>query len=150
MTQGQDVGFDGNQTLKGRKRHILVDPLGLILAVVVTSATTDDRPGLQALGAQYGTSGVKRLRTIWVDGGDEAPGLKDWVRELKQTHKIDLEVGEHNGKGFEVIAERWKVERTFSWILNDRRNARDYETLPANSEARIQISTTRMLLHRMA
>jgi len=80
----------------------------------------------------------------------EAQWLKDWVRELKQTHKIDLEVVEHNGKGFEVIPERWKVERTFSWISNDRRNARDYETLPANSEAMIQISTTRMLLNRMA
>ena len=150
MTQGQDVGFDGNKKIKGRKRHILVDTLGLILAVVVTSANTDDRQGLKALLAQYFTSGVKRLRKIWVDGGDEAQWLKDWVRELKQTHKIDLEVVEHNGKGFEVIPERWKVERTFSWISNERRNARDYETLPANSEAMIQISTTRMLLNRMA
>jgi putative transposase len=149
MTQSEEVGFDGNKKIKGRKRHILVDTLGLLLAVVVTSANSDDRQGLKTLLTPYFASGVKRLRKIWVDAGYEAKGLKDWVRELKKTHKIDLEVGEHHGKGFQVVAHRWKVERTFSWISNDRRNARDYETLPASSEAMIQISTIRMLLKRM-
>lgn len=93
---------------------------------------------------------MKRLRKIWVDGGYEAQWLKDWVSERKKTHKIDLEVVERSGKGFEVIPQRWKVERTLSWISNDRRNARDYETLPANSEAMIQISMIRMLVKRMA
>ena len=91
-----------------------------------------------------------RLLKIWVDGGCEAQWLKDWVSELKETHKIDLEVVEHNCKGFKVIPQRWKVERTFSWISNDRCNARDYETLPVNSETMIQISTIRMLLKCMA
>lgn len=150
MTQGQEVGFDGNKKIKGRKRHLLVDTLGLILAVVVTAANIDDRQGLKALLEQYFASGVKRLRKIWVDGGYEAQWLKDWVSERKKTHKIDLEVVERSGKGFEVIPQRWKVERTLSWISNDRRNARDYETLLANSEAMIQISMIRMLVKRMA
>ncbi|ETW92105.1 MAG: hypothetical protein ETSY1_45145 [Candidatus Entotheonella factor] len=149
MTQGRDVGVDGNKKIKGRKRHILVDTLGLILAVVVTPANTDDRKGLQALLKQYLSSGVKRLRKIWVDGGYESQDLKDWVRELKQTHKIDLEVVEKSGKGFEVQKQRWKVERTFAWISNDRRNTRDYEVNTTHSAAMIEISTIRMLLKRM-
>ena len=91
-TQGKDVGFDGNKKIKGRKRHILVDTLGLIIAVVVTAANTDDRQGLVALLTAYFASGVKRLRKIWVDGGYDAQWLRDWVHSLKQTHKIDLEV----------------------------------------------------------
>jgi len=68
---------------------------------------------------------------------------------LKQTHKIDVEVVERQGSGFQVEPHRWKVERTFAWICNDRRNCRDYEGLTCNREAMIQISTIRMLLKRL-
>jgi putative transposase len=148
-TQGKDVGFDGGKKVKGRKRHILVDTLGLVLAVVVTAANTDDRQGLVALLTAYFASGVKRLRKIWVDGGYEAQWLRDWVRGLKQTHKMDLEVVERPAKGFQVVKHRWKVERTFAWILNDRRHSRDYERAIANSEAMIQLSMIRILLKRL-
>lgn len=149
-TQGTDVGFDGNKKIKGRKRHILVDTLGLIVAVVVTAANMDDRQGLVMLLQRYFVSSVKRLRKIWVDGGYQAQWLCDWVRTLKQTHKVEMEVVEHTGKGFQVVKHRWKVERTFAWVLNDRRHSRDYETLTANSEAMIQISMIRLLLKRLA
>jgi transposase len=149
-TQGQDVGFDGNKKVKGRKRHILVDTLGLMVAVVVTAANTDDRQGLVELLTRYFASGVTRLRKIWVDGGYDAQWLRDWVRGLKKTHKIDLEVVERTGKGFEVVKHRWKVERAFAWLLNDRRHSRDYERLTACSEAMIQISMIRLVLKRLA
>jgi putative transposase len=149
-TQGTDVGFDGNKKVKGRKRHILIDTLGLIVAVVVTAANTDDRQGLVALLNGYFAAGVTRLRKIWVDRGYEAQWLCDWVRGLKQTHKIDLEVVAHTGKGFQVVKQRWKVERTLAWLLNDRRHSRDYEVLTASSEAMIQISMIRILLKRLA
>jgi putative transposase len=149
-TQGEDVGFDGHKRIKGRKRHILIDTLGLIVAVVVTAASTDDRQGLVTLLQRYFASGVKRVRKIWVDGIYQAQWLWDWVRSLKQTYKIDLEVVEHTGKGFQVVQHRWKVERTFAWLLNDRRHSRDYETLTASSEAMIQISMIRLLLKRLA
>ena len=123
------VGFDGNKKIKGRKRHILIDTLGLIVAVVVTAANTDDRLGLVLLLQRYFASGVKRLRKLWVDGGYQAQWLWDWVRCLKRTHKVDLEVVERSGKGFQVVKHRWKVERTLAWILNDRRHSRDYERL---------------------
>ena len=149
-TQDEAIGFDGNKKIKGRKRHILVDTLGLIVAVVVTAANVDDRQGLMTLLQRYFTPGVKRLRKLWVDGGYQAQWLSDWVRSIKKTHKIDLEVVEHTGKGFQVVKHRWKVERTFAWILNDRRHSRDYEALTANSEAMIQISMIRLLLKRLA
>lgn len=149
-TQGEDVGFDGHKKSKGRKRHILVDTLGLIVAVVVTAAHRDDRLGLVTLLQRYFASGVTRLRKIWVDGGYEAQWLCDWVRGLKQPHKIDLEVVEHTGKGFQVVKHRWKVERTFGWLGNDRRHSRDDEVLTASSEAMIQISMIRLLLKRLA
>jgi putative transposase len=148
-TQEEDVGFEGHKKIKGRKRPILIDTLGLIVAVVVTAANTDDRQGLVMLLQRYCASGVKRLRKIWVDGISQAQWLWDWVHSLKQTHKIDLEVVEHTGQGFQVVKHRWKVERTFTWVLNDRRHSRDYETLTANSEAMIQISMIRLLLKRL-
>jgi putative transposase len=111
-TQGEDVCFDGHKKIKGRKRHILVDTLGLIVAVVVTAANRDDRLGLVMLLKRYFASGVPRLRKIWVDSGYEAQWLGDWVRGLKQTHKIDLEVIEHTGKGFQVVKHRWKVDKS--------------------------------------
>ena len=149
-TQGKDVGFDGNKKVKGRKRHILVDTLGLVIAVVVTAANGDARQGLVALLTTYLASGVKRLRKIGVDKGYEAQGLRDWARSLKQTHKIDVEGVERTGKGYEVVKQRWKVERRFAWMVNDRRHSRDYEVLTACSAAMIHISMIRLLLKRRA
>ena len=134
-TQNQDVGFDGNKKIKGRKRHSPVDTLGLLLAVVVTAANMDDRQGFITVLETYLARGGRRLRKIWVDHGYEAQWLKEWAAGLKQTHKIDVEVVERQGK--------------FSWISNDRRNCRDDEVMTCNSEVMIQISTIRMLLKRL-
>ncbi|PON10395.1 IS5/IS1182 family transposase, partial [Candidatus Entotheonella serta] len=101
-TQNQDVGFDGNKKIKGRKRHSLVDTLGLLLAVVVTAANVDDRQGFITVLETYLARGGRRLRKIWVDHGYEAQWLKEWAAGLKQTHKIDVEVVERQGKGFQV------------------------------------------------
>jgi transposase len=149
-TEGTAVGFDGHKKVKGRNRHILVDTLGLIVAVVVTAANTDDRQGLGALWRRYFASGVTRLRKIWVDAGYEAQWLCDWVRGFKHTHKMALEVVTHTGKGFQVVQHRWKVERTLAWLLNDRRHRRDYERLTVSSEAMVHISMIRLLLKRLA
>jgi putative transposase len=149
-TQGSEVGFDGGKKIKGRKRHLLVDTLGVIIAVVVTAADRDDRLGLVALLSQYFAGGVKRLRKLWIDGGYQAEWLASWVKDLKHTYKIDLEVTGKEGKGFQVIPWRWAVERTFAWLLNDRRHSRDYEGLTVNSEAMIQLSMIRLLLNRLA
>jgi putative transposase len=111
-TQGTDVGFDGNKKVKGRKRHMLIDTLGLIVAVVVTAANRDDRQGVVELLQRYCASGMQQLRKIWVDGSYQAQWLCERVRSLTQTHKSDLEVVEHTGKGFQVVKHRWKGERS--------------------------------------
>ena len=150
-TQHEDIGYDGNKKIKGRKRHILVDTLGLIIGVVVTDASVDDRWGLVDLLTEYFADGVKRLRKLWVDGAYPAEWLEQWVRDLKQTHKIDLEsTTNKEGKGFQVVPWRWAVERTFSWLLNSRRHSRDYERLTVNSAAMIQVSMIHLLLKRLA
>ena len=124
----EDVGCDRHKKSTGRKRHILVETLELIVTGVVT-ANPDDRLGLVLLLQRYCASGVKRLRKLWVDGGYQAQWLWEWVHCLKRTHKVELEVVEHTGKGFQVVKHRWKVERTLAWLLNDRRRSRDYATL---------------------
>jgi putative transposase len=149
-TQSEDIGFDGHKKSKGRKRQLLVDTLGVIIAVVVTEASTEDRLGLVELLLQYFADGAKRLRKIWVDGAYPAAWLEEGVRGVQQTHKIDLEsTSHHEGKGFQGIPWRWAVERTCAWLLNDRRHSRDYERLTVNSAAMIQISIIRLLLNRL-
>jgi putative transposase len=117
-TQGTAGGFDGNKKAKGRKRHMLVATCGLI---VVVAANSDDRQGLVELLQRYCASGGKRLRKIWVDGGYEAQWLRDWVRSLKQTHEIDLEVVKRTGKGFErgaSTAGKWNARwRGYAMIV---------------------------------
>lgn len=102
-TQSKGVRFDGNKKVKGRKRHLLVDTLGLVVAVVVTAAHVDDRQGLLALLTSSFADGVTRLRKLWVDGGYRAEWLRTWVWSVKRTYQLDLEVVEHTGKGLQVF-----------------------------------------------
>lgn len=150
MQSTENIGFDGNKKIKGRKRHILTDTLGLILCVVVTAANTDDRQGLRLLLNRWFIKGVRRVRKLWVDAGYISEALRQWVRDLKRTYRIDLEVTDHDGKGFQVVPKRWVVERAFSWLGGYRRHSKDYERLTRNSEAMIQISMISILLRRLA
>lgn len=149
-TQGTAIGFDGYKRIKGRKRHILTDTLGIILAVVVTAANMADKNGLVKLLQIFFRNGVRRLRKIWVDGAYMGLDLQKWVEGLKKTHKIHLEVVEKEGKGFHLVKRRWVVERTFSWLFNFRRHSKDYEILTRNSDAMIQISMIQILIKRLA
>ena len=149
-THGKTKGYDGGKQIKGRKRHLLVDTLGLIIGVFVTAANIGDRDGLMALLCAYFSTGVKRLKKLWVDGGYSGDPLKSWVADLKATHKIDLEVVERTQPGFAVLPRRWVVERTFAWLLNYRRHSKDYEVLTRNSEAFIHIAMMHLLLKRLA
>ena len=149
-TQGEEKGYDAGKQVNGRKRHALVDTLGLILRVCVTPANYGDREGLMEVLTAYFSTGVKRLKKLWVDSGYSGETLHGWVAALKQTHKIDLEVVAKTGPGFQVLPRRWVVERTFAWLLNYRRHAKDYEVLPRNSEALIQMVMIHLLIKRRA
>lgn len=150
VTQGIDVGYDGGKKVDGRKRHILVDTLGLVLVVFVTAANFSERTGLKHLLLDWFAGGVRRLRRIWVDGGYSGEPLQLWVGKLKKSWKVVLEVVEKEGQGFNLVKRRWVVERTFAWINNFRRHSKDYEVLTCNSEAMIQISMISILLRRLA
>lgn len=150
MPPVDEIGFDGHKKIKGRKRHGLTDTLGLLLCVIVTAANVGDREGLKPLLNRWFIKGVCRWRKIWVDAGYVGEGLRAWVRGLKRTHKIDLEVTDHQGNGFQVVPKRWVVERTFGWLVGYRRHSKDYEVLTRNSEAMIQISMIAILLRRLA
>ena len=149
-TQGIHVGFDGGKKVKGRKRHILVDTLGIIVCVVVTTAALGEREGLKFLLKQYVDKGMTGLKKIWLDSGYSGNPIIDWVKNFHQvTQNIVLEVVEKTGKGFNVVKKRWVVERTFSWLINYRRHSKDYEVLPRNSEAMIQIAMLHILVRRI-
>ena len=115
----------------------------------MTPANTPDPAGLKALLTTYFSTGVQRLRKVWVDGGYRGDDLKAWVAQLKQTHKIDLKVVKKEGTGFTVLTHRWVVERTFAWRLKYRRHSKDYEVLTRNSEAFIQVAMMQLLVKRL-
>ena len=149
-TQGDSKGYDAGKKINGRKRHILVDTLGLVISTYVSPANLQDRDGLKKVLDQYFDTGRTRLRKLWVDGGYRGDELKEWVADKKQTHKIDLEVVIPEGEGFQIVKRRWVVERTFAWLFNFRRLSKDYEAQTDSSEAFIHIGMIYLLINRLA
>lgn len=154
-------GFDGHKQVAGRKRHILVDTEGFLLAVVVHPANLPDRAGgrlvLDAVGQTF-----PRLQRIWADQGYTG-SLQRWAalryglmldvvypywRQL-QRYAPDLLSDLGFAPGFHVLPRRWVVERTFSWLGRCRRMSKDYERLPASAEAFIYLVGIRLLLVRL-
>ncbi len=140
-------GYDSGKQVKGRKRHLLVDTLGLVLAVIVTAAAVSDPKGARLLFKRMGGA-CKKLRRIWVDGTYRGK-LMEWVVDhcwflLQPVLRSD------DQKGFVVLPRRWVVERTFAWLTQCRRLGKDYEVLPASSEAMIYIAMTRLMIRRLA
>ena len=134
----------------GRKRHILVDTLGLILAVVVHPANLQDRDGARLVLAKLADT-FHQLRLIWVDGGYAGPVLAQWLRSFLPQRHLRLEVVKRNElHTFKILPKRWIVERTFGWLSNYRRFAKDYEYHPANSEALILIAASKLMVARLA
>ena len=146
-TPGGVRGFDGGKLITGRKRHILVDTCGLLLAVIVTAASVQDRDGARLLLKKL-DGFCKKLRLIWVDGGYSGP-LIDWVAQ-KFRFRLVWVKRPAGQKGWVLLARRWVVERTFSWFGHHRRLSKDYERLTDSSEAFIYIAMTRLMLRRLA
>lgn len=143
-------GYDAGKRILGRKRHLLVDTLGLILMVRVHPASIQDRDGarmlLTHLEEQFGW-----LKLIWADSG-YAGVLRDWVKGLMRHRKIDLQIVRHKDKvkEFKLLPKRWIIERTFGWLTQSRRLNKDYETNTDSAEALIYIAMTRIMLRRNA
>jgi putative transposase len=125
--RGGATGFDGAKKIKGRERHILVDTLGLRIAVVVTAASVQDRDGAKLLLGIL-RHWFTRRRCIWADGAYTG-FLETGVALLRRYRKVRLEIVKRSDhlKGFVVLPKRWIVERTFGWFYKYRRLSKDYE-----------------------
>ncbi|PZD72600.1 hypothetical protein C1752_03436 [Acaryochloris thomasi RCC1774] len=143
-------GFDGGKKVKGRKRHVLVDSLDLLLKVVVTAANTSERLAsayaLMELWDEYRKC-LNYVKVLWVDGGYSGDKLALAVWLMIQAK---VEVIQRMGPEFELLPKRWVVERTFEWLNWYRRLSKDYERLPDMSEAAIYAVMTRIMLKRLA
>jgi putative transposase len=156
-------GYDGAKRLNGRKRHLLVDTLGLVCKAHVTAADVSDRDGAVGLLRRLDWRRFPRLRHGWVDQGYRGEFL-GWVT---QRFGVTLEVVARRDGGrrprwlppgadppevaaFAVVPRRWVVERTFAWLGRFRRLSKDYEFLPATSEAVIYLAMSQLLVRRLA
>ena len=139
-------GYDAGKKINGRKRHILVDTLGLLLTVLVTVGSVQDRDGARVLLRRL-PGGCKKLRKIWVDGGYSGQ-LVAWVsQQFKFCLAVVLRPKEN--KKFVLLPRRWVVERTLSWLNHSRRLSKSYERLTRTDETWIYIAMTRIMLQRL-
>jgi putative transposase len=132
--------------INGRKRHILVDTSGLVLAVVVTTACVQDRDRLKKLLRSFGIH-RRKLRKIWVDGGYRGEVI-EWVK-ARFRYSLEVVLRSDDMKGFVVLPKRWAVERTFAWLNDHRRFSKDYERFTRTSGTLIQIAMMRLMLHQL-
>lgn len=146
---GSFHGYDAGKKIKGSKRHLLVDTLGLLIVAVVHSAGVQDYDGAAQVFDRAKEEGrVARLKLIWADGiydtvrVHEAAAKHDWnVQVVKRSDDV---------KGFVLLPRRWVIERTFGWLMKQRRLVRDYERLPETGECFIYMAMSRLLLKRLA
>jgi putative transposase len=144
---GGICGYDAGKKIKGRKRHVIVDTLGLIIKVVVHSADLQDRQGA-ILAIEAAKEKLRSIKIMWADGG-YAGQLIEWA---KNGFNFILEIVKRSDdeEGFRVLPMRWIVERTFGWLGRNRRLSKDYERLPSTSEALVYIGMIRLMLRRLA
>ena len=140
-------GYDGGKKIKGRKRHILVDTLGLIHGLIVHTANIQERAGAKLLLEPLRDT-LTRMKKILADGGYSGPDMIEWVKEkcgwiFEVVKRTELHI-------FKVVPKRWIVERTFGWFNHYRRLSKDYEFSCDTSENMIYIAMTQLMLRRLA
>jgi transposase len=148
---GEACGFDAGKRTTGRKRHMIVDTMGLLLVIAVTSASVQDRAGGRTALARLAAA-FRNVSLVWADGGyanSVDSTLLSWARDVLNI-VVEIVKRTDDVKGFKVLPRRWVVERTFGWLVRNRRLARDYERLTATSEAMIKVAMIRLMLVRLA
>lgn len=148
--RGGPRGYDGGKKINGRKRHVFVDVLGLLLAVVVTSAALDDGAAAPEVFRQIDNAQYPRLRKIWADNKYRNHELNRWLEEHRPHWDLEIKSRPEGTGGFVPVPKRWVVERTFAWLGRCRRNSRDYERLTESSESMLRISSIHLMLRRLA
>jgi putative transposase len=147
---GPERGYDGGKKIKGRKRHLLVDTLGVFLAVLLTSAGLDDGVAAPLLLGHVTPHAFPRLVTICADQKDHNHALDAWMAEHRAGGHIEVPMRPAGTKGFTPLEKRWGIERTNAWHGRYRRNSKDYERSVASSTAMIPISHRHLMLNRLA
>jgi putative transposase len=138
-------GYDGGKKITGRKRHILVDKLGLLIVIVVSVASADDGTFAPEVLGRLTAEHRSRLKSIWADGKYRNHHLANWLVETKAGFVVDVVGRPMGSSGFVEQPQRYVVERTFAWLGRYRRNSRDYERFAESSEAMIKACS----IHRM-
>ncbi|MGF1580055.1 MAG: IS5 family transposase [Gemmataceae bacterium] len=148
---GGEKGYDGGKKIKGRKRHIFTDTLGLILAIVVTTANISDARGATFVLEKIDPQKFPRLETIFADSAYDRNMVHDFLAEhCDGKWKMEFKDRPADAEGFVPIRKRWVVERSFAWMDQHRRLSKDYERRIDSSEAMIRLSSiNRMLNHLM-
>lgn len=147
---GGERGYDGGKKVTGRKRHIFVDTLGLLLAVSVTAASVDDAAGVPPLFAKVAPEQVPRLVKVWADSKYHNHALKDWMKQERPMWDLEVVSRPPGAKGFVLLAKRWVAERTLSWNDRCRRHSKDYERRTDSSEAMVKVTAIGLMLRRLA
>lgn len=148
---GGEHGYDGAKKIKGRKRHLVVDTLGLLLAVAVTAANVDDARGAQEVVGKLRPQEYPRLETIFGDNKYHNYEYDTWLDKHSQG-KWHMEISSRpaDAVGFKPLPIRWVVERTNAWVGRYRRNSKDYERRTDSSESMILLSSIGLLLGRLS
>jgi putative transposase len=142
---GGERGYDGGKKIRGVKRHIVVDTLGLLLVVLVTAASADDGTTAPEVLDRLTAEHRSRLELLWADGKSRNHRLDAWLKDKGVTYRIEVVERPAGAKGFVLLHRRWVVERSFAWLGRYRRHSRNYEWSTRSSEAMLQISS----IHRM-
>jgi putative transposase len=146
---GGERGYDGGKKVTGRKRHIVVDTMGLLLAVAVTSAALDDGTAAPRVLEKLDRTEHPRLEKLWGDHKYRNHSLDRWLATQEARYRIEVVQRPLGAKGFVLLHRRWVVERTLAWLGRYRRNSKDYERRTESSEAVIKISAIHHMLRRL-
>ncbi len=147
--QGADSTVDGNKNVKGRKRHIVVDTLGLLLAVAVTAGSLHDGRSAPEVLGKLSAQTKRRLEVVFGDSKYRTDPLDEWIRGCGDTYRVEVVSRPRDGK-FKVLKKRWVVERTDAWMGWNRRLSKDYERTTTSSEAWLQISRIHLMARRLS
>jgi putative transposase len=142
-------GYDGGKKVNGRKRHIVVDTMGLLLVVAVTSAALDDGSHAWRVLRKLSPIDYPRLILLWADNKYHNKELQKWLKAQQAQYDIEVVSRPIGAKGFILLHRRWVVERTFAWLNRYRRLSKDYEYYTESSEAQIQMSSIQLMLRRL-
>jgi putative transposase len=147
---GPARGYDGGKKIKGRKRHLLVDALGLLLAVLITSAGLDDGVAAPLLRGHVTPHDFPRLVTIFADQKYHNHDLDAWMAAHRAGWRIEVKARPEGTKGFTPLEKRWVIERTNAWHGRYRRHSKAYERSVESSTAMLQISHMHLMLKRLS